>query len=237
MSNLFYTHQEMEDVFRSKPLQYKSNKSLDECVQKMKELNHFKIDVKDKKIVVVGNSGKLLKQDNAKIIDSHDIVIRCNLAITDGFEDRVGEKTDIRLIAGKSFWRDLTGQFSSYNNNFLTNLKDECFIIKAEPLYPAIQGIIKNYDTKCKIVFLRQEFVNQAEKATSCQDISVGLTAITLAVQWSTKVSIFGFSFFEEDWDEQHYFESITPYSRGHNPQLEKNYVNFLKEQNYIRIY
>ena len=131
----------------------------------------------------------------------------------------------------------MTGQFSSYNNNFLTNLKDECFIIKAEPLYPAIQGIIKNYDTKCKIVFLRQEFVNQAEKATSCQDISVGLTAITLAVQWSTKVSIFGFSFFEEDWDEQHYFESITPYSRGHNPQLEKNYVNFLKEQNYIRIY
>ena len=91
MSNLFYTHQEMEDVFRSKPLQYESNKNLDECVQKMKELNHFKIDVKDKKIAVVGNSGKLLKQDNAKIIDSHDIVIRCNLAITDGFEDRVGE--------------------------------------------------------------------------------------------------------------------------------------------------
>ena len=91
--------------------------------------------------------------------------------------------------------------------------------------------------TKCKIVFLRQEFVNQAEKTTSCQDISVGLTAITLAVQWSKKVSIFGFSFFEEGWEEQHYFESITPYARGHNPQLEKEYVNFLKEQNYIRIY
>ena len=237
MSNLFYTPQEMESVFRSKSLQYKSNYSLDECVQKMRELNHFKINVKDKKIAVVGNSGKLLKEDNANIIDSHDIVIRCNLAVTDGFEDKVGKKTDIRLIAGKSFWRDLTGQFSSYNNNFLTNLKDECFIIKAEPLYPAIQGIIKNYDTKCKIVFLRQEFVNQAEKTTSCQDISVGLTAITLAAQWSKKVSIFGFSFFEEGWEEQHYFESITPYTRGHNPQLEKEYVNFLKEQNYIRIY
>ena len=53
----------------------------------------------------------------------------------------------------------------------------------------------------------------------------------------SKKVSIFGFSFFEEGWKEQHYFESITPYARGHNPQLEKEYVNFLKEQNYIRIY
>ena len=236
----FYMSDEMEAVFRSRKLEYPSQYNVDELIKKMKELNHLSVDIdslRNLSIAVVGNSGKLLSEENGKLIDSHDIVIRCNLAKTNGYEKCVGTKTDFRMIAGKSFWRDLTGQFSSYDNNFLTNLKDECFIIKAEPLYPSIQGIIKNYDTKSKIVFLRQEFVNEAEKATSCPDISVGLTAITLAVQWSKKVSIFGFSFFEEGWEEQHYFESITPYTRGHNPQLEKKYVNFLKEQNYIRIY
>ena len=39
MSNLFYTHQEMEDVFRSKPLQYESKYTIDELIKRTFELN------------------------------------------------------------------------------------------------------------------------------------------------------------------------------------------------------
>ena len=233
--------EEMEKVFRSQELEYPSQYSLDELVSRMKQLNHLKIDLDnlDKKssVAVVGNSGKLLTEEQGEFIDSHDIVIRCNLAKTEGFEKNVGTKTDFRFIAGKSFWRDLTGQFSSYEDNFLTNLKDQHFIIKAEPLYAAIQGIIKNYNTESKILYIRQDFIEAAENKIRITHPTLGLTAILMALEWSKDISIFGFTFFQEGWTEQHYFESITPYQRGHKPLLEKEYVDFLEKEDLIKIY
>ena len=195
---------EMESVFRSRDLEYPSEYTLDELVKRMIELNKLFIDVdnfNNPSIAVVGNSGKLLSEEQGEFIDSHDIVFRCNLAKTEGFEKNVGTKTDFRFIAGKSFWRDLTGQFSSYEDNFLTNLKDQHFIIKAEPLYAAIQGIIKNYNTESKILYIRQDFIDDAQESIGIDDISLGMTAILMANQWSNNVSVFGFTFFQEGWD------------------------------------
>ena len=238
MSKYFYTTDEMESLFRSRDLEYPSQYSLDELVKRMKELNHITQEVqREQSVAVVGNSGKLLTEEEGEFIDSHDIVFRCNLAKIEGYEKSVGTKTDFRFIAGKSFWRDLTGQFSSYEDNFLTNLKDQHFIIKAEPLYAAIQGIIKNYNTESKVLYIRQDFIDEAEKKLGIGDIRLGLTAILMALQWSSNVSVFGFTFFQEGWDEQHYFESITPYSRGHNPLAEKEYVNNLVELKHITLY
>ena len=238
MSKYFYTTDEMESLFRSRDLEYPSQYSLDELVKRMKELNHITQEVqREQSVAVVGNSGKLLTEEQGEFIDSHDIVIRCNLAKTEGFEKNVGTKTDFRFIAGKSFWRDLTGQFSSYEDNFLTNLKDQHFIIKAEPLYAAIQGIIKNYNTESNILYIRQGFIDEAQNVIGINDISLGLTAILMALQWSDKVSIFGFTFFQEGWDEQHYFENITPYSRGHEPVKEKDYVEFLEKEDLLKVY
>jgi hypothetical protein len=238
MSKYFYTSDEMESLFRGRDLEYQSNYSLDELVKRMRELNHITKEVQESQsIAVVGNSGKLLTEEQGEFIDSHDIVFRCNLAKTDGYERNVGTKTDFRFIAGKSFWRDLTGQFSSYEDDFLTNLKDQHFIIKAEPLYAAIQGIIKNYNTESKVLYIRQDFIDEAEKTLGIGDISLGMTAILMALQWSSNVSVLGFTFFQEGWDEQHYFESITPYSRGHNPLAEKEYVNNLVNQDSVTLY
>ena len=238
MSKYFYTTDEMESLFRSRDLEYPSQYSLDELVKRMKELNHITQEVqREQSVAVVGNSGKLLTEEQGEFIDSHDIVFRCNLAKIEGYEKSVGTKTDFRFIAGKSFWRDLTGQFSSYEDNFLTNLKDQHFIIKAEPLYAAIQGIIKNYNTESNILYIRQGFIDEAQNVIGINDISLGLTAILMALQWSDKVSIFGFTFFQEGWDEQHYFENITPYSRGHEPIKEKDYVEFLEKENLLKVY
>ena len=238
MNKYFYTNSEMESVFGSQKLIYDSKYSIDELIDRMKYLNKLDKKVeKNQSIAVVGNSGKLLTKEQGEFIDSHDIIIRCNLAKVEGFEKNVGTKTDFRFIAGKSFWRDLTGQFSSYEDNFLTNLKNQHFIIKAEPLYAAIQGIIKNYNTKSNILYIRQNFIDETQKIININDISLGLTAIAMALLWSDKVSIFGFTFFQEGWSEQHYFENITPYSRGHNPLAEKTYIDYLEKENLIKVY
>ena len=239
MSKYFYTSDEMESVFRRQDLQYSSQYSLDELVKRMRELNHLDTEVQNNQsVAVVGNSGKLKNEEYGEVIDSYDIVIRCNLARVEGYEKSVGAKTDFRFIAGKSFWRDLSENFSAYDDNFLTSLKDQHFIIKAEPLYPAIQGIIKNFNTGSKVLYIRQDFIDESERILEINDISLGLTDILMAIQWSKNISLFGFSFWQgQDWNERHYFENIKPYQIGHNPLPEKLYVDKLVEQNLIKMY
>ncbi|XP_061345394.1 beta-1,6-galactosyltransferase GALT29A-like [Gastrolobium bilobum] len=47
---------------------------------------------------VVGNSGILLNKDYGKMIDSHEVVIRLNNARVEGFENKVGSKTNISFV-------------------------------------------------------------------------------------------------------------------------------------------
>ena len=239
MNKYFYTKDEMESVFRSQNLQYTSQYSVDKLVSRMRELNQLDIEVQKKQsIAIVGNSGKLKNEKYGELIDSHDIVIRCNLARIKGYEKNVGTKTDFRFIAGKSFWRDLSNNFSAYDDNFLTSLKNQTFVIKAEPLYPAIQGIIKNYNTESNIIYIRQNYIDNSERKIGIYDISLGLTAILMSMEWSENISLFGFSFWQgQDWNERHYFENIKPYQIGHNPLPEKLYVDKLLEQNLLKMY
>ena len=172
MSKYFYTSDEMESVFRRQDLHYPSQYSLDELVKRMRELNHLDTEVQNNQsVAIVGNSGKLKNEEYGELIDSYDIVIRCNLARVEGYEKSVGTKTDFRFIAGKSFWRDLSENFSAYDDNFLTSLKDQHFIIKAEPLYPAVQGIIKNFNTGSKVLYIRQDFIDESERILEINDI------------------------------------------------------------------
>ncbi|KAL3518531.1 hypothetical protein ACH5RR_021120 [Cinchona calisaya] len=53
---------------------------------------------KYKSCAVVGNSGILLKSENGKLIDSHEVVIRLNNARTGNFERSVGKKTSISFV-------------------------------------------------------------------------------------------------------------------------------------------
>ena len=65
--------------------------ALNELIDKTIKLNAYNKPIPfNSTIAVVGNSGKLLKQNYGELIDSHDIVIRCNLAIVNGFEPYVG---------------------------------------------------------------------------------------------------------------------------------------------------
>ena len=51
-----------------------------------------------KSCAIVGNSGGLNEARLGKDIDSHDIVVRLNVAPVNGFEEKVGGKTSFRLL-------------------------------------------------------------------------------------------------------------------------------------------
>ena len=54
------------------------------------------IDVKT--CAVIGNAPNILEHEHGQEIDSHDIVVRCNRSIVDGYEKFVGSRTDLRLL-------------------------------------------------------------------------------------------------------------------------------------------
>ena len=236
----FYSNDEIESLYMSVPFKYKSPYTLNELIDRTKILNdlEFIID-EDKSIAVVGNSGTLMDKEYGELIDSHDIVIRCNHGKVEGYERGVGSKTDFRFVSGKGFWygKVMDETYSEYDHEFLTDLENQRLIIKAIPMYHSIQGIVKHYNTKSNIHFLRESFVKLTEDVSSASNSPLGFSAICLAAQWSSKVSLIGFGFFKEPWDKQHYFEKIKSYVRDHTFEDEERYVNFLETEKMVKIY
>ena len=239
-TNCLYTNNEIEEIFKSSSTKYNSPYTFEELIDRTKELNNLDWNFgENKSRAVVGNSGMLMEKEYGELIDSHDIIIRTNHGKIKGFEKNVGKKTDIRFLSGKGFWygKSMDEVYSNYDHKFVTNLKDQKVIVKANPMSAAIQGICRHYNTQANIHYLKQSFVDYIENFYQVPNSTLGFSAICYALSISSDVSIFGFGFFQESWDKQHYFEKIKPYSRAHNFTEEENCVMNLSNSNFIRIY
>ena len=246
---------DMEALFRSRSVPNNCSYSIDEIIHKVQISNKVdNIDITpDTTIAIVGNSGILLERDYANLIDNHDIVIRCNQGPVSGFEEYVGTETTIRMIAGKAFWGDQPGrECPQHDTNFYSKLENQNLIIKANPLYDSINGILKHFNTKAHINFLdHNTLIPVIEQQTSVIDPSLGFTAICLANSLSNNTSIFGFTFMGNASVKHHYYgDTIVPgyekniitrntqgYYRNHNFGAEEEYILFLEKQNEIKVF
>ncbi|QDZ23669.1 sialyltransferase [Chloropicon primus] len=50
---------------------------------------------------LVGSSSQLMQQNLSKIIDNHDVIIRLNGAVVNGYEDHVGSRTHLRFVTSQ----------------------------------------------------------------------------------------------------------------------------------------
>ena len=240
LKNFIIDNNEIDKIFNTNqslnyPVVKNSGLNLNQIISRIKKMNIPRLNIENNpSIAVIGNSGILLEKKLGNEIDNHDLVIRCNLARVKGFEEHVGSKTSIRCIAGKSFWHDLKNKFKAFDDNYIPSL-DETLIIKATPLNNAIQGIVKNYNSKNNIHFFTQEFINYCNSLCRSSDVTMGFCAVVLACGLSNNVSTYGFNFFREnDWEKKHYFEKITPYQQGHNFEHEAEYFSELQKQGLI---
>lgn len=64
-----------------------------------KSLEPLKKMLKNKKVAIVGNSSKILTENNGAEIDAHDIIIRFNRGFTKGKENALGKRTDLLFLA------------------------------------------------------------------------------------------------------------------------------------------
>ena len=196
---------------------------------------------KDKTCAVVGSSGALLKRSDGNLIDSHDIVIRCNNAPTLGYEDHVGSKTDGRVVnchmcwalesSDQSYLKHLSDRMPAFDPKFLYSLRNE-FIIPKDQIHPG--NFQKQQDllekNGCKVMYMNPVFYGASSSLLG--DLATnGFAAIMFAAKHFKHVSCFGFTFGREwgkDWNNFHYYQEIKMMGEAescHNGSKEEEIV------------
>jgi len=180
-------------------------------------------------IIIVGNSPDLLEQKNGNLIDSFDYVLRMNHFETKGYEEYVGEKTDIYGVAWATPKKK---DFELFSHVIYYTGQNNYYKRKRDSNVDVIRK--SDYDLMNK----EMKFNKESDQA------SMGVSMIWYIVKYCSfcDIAITGFDFFglkHNHTDAGHYYSNKRyPYKRflkHHNPQREMEYVNNLIKQNKIK--
>jgi hypothetical protein len=193
---------------------------------------------KSDRIILVGNGPSTLKRKKGPVINNHEIIIRLNDWVTDGFEQHVGSKTT-HWFVGPSKWSRIKGRDISKLKGFCMlpykHYKSESFI--REHLRKCLELDPDDFD------FLdKEDSRKMTEIATNfgCDLIpSSGLNAILyLTCILRLPITIIGFDCYQDKDDFTHYYgdnnRDLT--FNLHNWKIEKDIITALNKLNFIRI-
>ena len=210
----------------------------------------FKIDEDAKTCAVVGNSGIVLNEKHGALIDSHDFVIRFNLAPTEGYEEHVGTKTSLRIVNCHMFnsllpnsSKDNEETFSKFDPDYALKIKNENVLIKnnVNPMvFAPVFELMKQNGCTVNILDPKIiETVSEELKLKASIEPSNGMIGTFLAMSLFKEVSCFGFSFYDDPWETKHYYEDMKPYDQSvvHNFTEERDWLLDLVEKKQIRMY
>jgi hypothetical protein len=194
---------------------------------------------KDKRVAVVGSSGILLNTEFGSEIDDHDIVVRFNVARTEGYEKHVGSKTDIRVMNGHS-WAGTTNKniFTGFDNKFTSKLRNTTLLIKSVTKSDETLGY-QNTHPSNKVVILSESIISECSREIeSDHGPTCGALAVILLSKLTDNINCYGFNFYHDDWCDRHYWENINKYDLGefHNIDKEYTYLSKLNETGSISL-
>lgn len=184
---------------------YKDLKNLRHVEEALPEYDMFYPSRNDKifdKCAVVGNSGSLLEAERGSEIDAHDVVIRFNAGITEGYEQFVGSKTTFRLLNNPDSKQKEAGEIT------LSTLRDDDIKTWA--------GQLLQHPTRLESAFcFDPEFLcyswqwvrNGGHKPSS------GLVGMVLALKICRKITTYGFqsSNYFSRTSRPHYYDWERP--------------------------
>jgi len=151
------------------------------------------------KVIIVGNSPNVLKNEYGSLIDSYDIVIRINKCVTKNYEKYVGSKTDI--------WATTHNSAKWYGEDYIpNNYKNIAQIWKRTPSTKLI-SLPKHLQSIPSLQMFKSDFyrsqINKNAKtyineSKFISEPCTGLLTILTATTFYKNISIYGFSFFNE---------------------------------------
>tara|TARA_R100000005_G_C4952289_1_gene172268 strand:+ start:142 stop:696 length:555 start_codon:yes stop_codon:yes gene_type:complete len=169
------------------------------------------------KICVVGNSPNLLETNYGDVIDSHDVIIRCNRYILDGYEKHVGSRTDYRVV-NCHFWKkkdtDSHGKHFSEWDNSRKILETEMIVCKDQLVtVREAKGII-NFVSESVEFARKHNYGNNSMTAGGCAILFAG------SYLKAEHINCYGFSK-NYTGNCTHYFEEVTNKKISHDHQKE----------------
>lgn len=151
------------------------------------------------KVIIVGNSPDVLKNEYGSLIDSYDIVIRINKCVTKNYEKYVGSKIDI--------WATTYNRAAWYGENFIPENYQNITQLWVRTQSTKLDGLPKNLKSLNRIQMYKSGFWRSQEnkevrsylgkhklKAEPC----TGLLTILTATRFYKDITLYGFSFFDE---------------------------------------
>lgn len=208
------------------------------------------IDLDDKSVVVVGNSGHLTNSNLGNTIDNFDTVIRFNEARTIGFEKDVGSRFDIWItysdIPRRRYFEYLkSDKFAQEKRGEILDQIEELWYVSWNKTDLETKwknnSLIKQYelmDCEKRIESIRNSRL--CRKKLGCKQ-STGINAIWCLSEILDKFYIIGFSAFgsHKDTNFVHYYdsESVEEWRNSfpvHTPKKEDAYLRKLKNNRKI---
>ena len=196
--------------------------------------------IKNKRVAIVGSSGILLNTEFGQEIDDHDVVVRFNVAKTDGYEKHVGSRTDIRVMNGHT-WAGTTSKdiFPEFDDKFTSKLRDTTLIIKGD--YNDNQKKLGHQNTHPSnaIIIIDVPFLLSCARAVKSKSIpTCGIITIILLSELTDKLDCYGFNFYRDNWCDKHYWEKINEYDQGkhHDISTEITFLSKLNDDKIINL-
>uniref|UniRef100_H3DMP3 ST8 alpha-N-acetyl-neuraminide alpha-2,8-sialyltransferase 2 n=2 Tax=Tetraodon nigroviridis TaxID=99883 RepID=H3DMP3_TETNG len=213
-----------------------------------------------RRCAIVGNSGVLLNSSCGPEIDSHDFVIRCNLAPVEDFHNDVGWRTNLVTmnpsVVQRAF-RDLASE--EWRDRFLRRLQSLSGSILWIPAFMAKGGeervdwtlrliLLHTVDVRTAFPSLRLLHAVRGYWLTNNVHIkrpTTGLLMYTMATRFCEEIHLYGFWPFPLDPRgrpvKYHYYDTLkyeyTSSSSPHTMPLEFRTLSTLHRQGALRLH
>lgn len=213
-------------------------------------------------VIIVGNGKSVLNCKNGHVIDSFDAVVRLNRFKIKGYEDFVGNKTDIVAVNEQCFkwllqtkeeydneYKERYRKFLLEHNNLLSKFKNEDVLNGFEQNY--YFEPIKNDYKNILILFSNHEIIPETIKhkclfPKNLNKYSTGYLTIEYFLEKNFNVTITGFDSYQNSscyWSNNNNFftedflikKRTGNFTDGHPYRLEKLYINRLLLKKKIR--
>ena len=196
----------------------------------MDDINKFfdkPLNLKGMNIAVVGSSYCLINKSNGKLIDSHDHVVRFNLAPINGYEKHVGFREDFRVINNGQYYlwertREIHNSKIIFQNprNITYGADRDRYLHKSSTVYIS--------DPK-QVPLLKKKLDFKSSRIPSS-----GIYFVMMCVDSGIVPTLFGFDF--ENIPYQHYWEKESiPSGDATDIPYEKTFLTKLLAEGKIK--
>ena len=193
-------------------------------------------NMKNNSIIILGNGPSVLNCNFGELIDNQPLVARINNYQINGYEKKIGTKTDIWFNGANSKLKIP----KKIPERIIVLIPSEIISRKKNNLNNHVQKRLKRNNLNPTVINLND--INKFEKIIGSDRLTTGLYSILWAIENYDEVIIHGFDFFQDS--KGHYYNSkiiqlINTYilNKGfkHNNELEQKYVKKLIKNNTVK--